>query len=336
MENAFITQEGSYWYRLTAWNAYGWSEDVIAGPCVITHVPELCDEDVCMAYTDCKGQPGHGAHSQAGHHGLHAGAHGAALSHACMCFDGLQVAVHRNPSQPYRMIRASIRCSMGSQVLSQRNMQHVLGLSCLSSRCLLLTPSASDAVAGSGEERRQWLLGLLTGTAAVVVAYAVRKALRRRKRLAQQAASQREVVPASVFAEDAPGPSTEAPPAAAVNGDAAVGSDARLGAPPPYRRVDSAGNLRYERLGSDKSSGNSSGGQLRLSQHRGSLPEVVLHEPRGEHGGRASLPAGRLHYDRMDSGRSADLDLDARHVRFGQRGRADSNARSAASRNDVC
>jgi hypothetical protein len=74
--NALLEQEGVYWYRLTAWNAYGWSEDVIAGPCVITHVPELCDEDICMAYTDCKGQPGHSALSAAGL-GLPAGALGA-------------------------------------------------------------------------------------------------------------------------------------------------------------------------------------------------------------------------------------------------------------------
>ncbi len=189
--------------------------------------------------------------------------------------------------------------------------------------------SASTLISGGGEERRQWLLGLLTGTAAVVCAYAVRKVYKQRKRRAQKAPHQHGALPPSVFAEGAAGPSAEAPEPGLLNGDArgGGGGDARLGA--PYQRVGSAGNLRHERLGSGRSSGASSAG--RLSQHRGSLPEVVLHEPRLEHSGRGSLPAGRLTYDRLDSGRSADSgNLDARHVRFSQRGRADSNARSAA------
>ena len=39
LTDAWILQEGSYRYRLTAWNAYGWSEDALSNVCTIDAQP---------------------------------------------------------------------------------------------------------------------------------------------------------------------------------------------------------------------------------------------------------------------------------------------------------
>ena len=66
--DAWVLQEGSYRYSLTAWNAYGWSEDVLSSVCTIVAQPggvacgsgaELPDAD--RRDSDGESFPGHGS-----------------------------------------------------------------------------------------------------------------------------------------------------------------------------------------------------------------------------------------------------------------------------------
>ncbi len=50
-------QEGSYRYRLTAWNAYGWSEDALSPVCMVNASSGSGDTGVSGAEDELHEQP---------------------------------------------------------------------------------------------------------------------------------------------------------------------------------------------------------------------------------------------------------------------------------------